>query len=90
MLFGVVGLGGFGLDHNRGVAALVILRLVRDRTNDVTGVESDGSSKCRQGCDEHRDDDFDDFDFGHSACDFEIRCKDNIKKGKWSSHSPLS
>ena len=38
--FGVVGLGGFGLNHNGGVAMLVELRLVSDRPHHITGGES--------------------------------------------------
>ena len=68
VLLRVVRFRGLGLDHDGGVTALIVLRLVSDGTNDVAGVESDGSSQSCQGCNEHRDDDFDDFGFVHSAC----------------------
>ena len=63
----VVRLGGFRLDHDRGVAALVEFGLVRDSANNVAGRESHGGSKGSECCDEHRDDDFEDFLFAHSS-----------------------
>ena len=59
---GVVGLGGLGLDHDGGVAALVVLGLVGDRPDDVTTVEADGSAKGCECGNKHRHDDADNFD----------------------------
>ena len=67
VLLGVVGLGGLGLDHNRGVAALVELRLVGDRPYYVTGVEADGCSQCRQCRDQDTDDDFQNLLLAHNC-----------------------
>ena len=71
ILLGVVGLGSLRLDHDRGVAALVELGLVGDRPYDVTGVEADGCSQCREGCDKHRNNDLDDLLFAHKCCGFD-------------------
>ena len=70
LLRSVVRLGGSRLDHDRGVAALVEFRLVRDSTNDVAGRESHGGSKGSECCDQYRDDDFDDFAFAHNRVPF--------------------
>ena len=47
VLFGIITLGRFRLDHDRGVAALIEFGLVRDGTNDIAGVEADGRSQRR-------------------------------------------
>ena len=70
LLRSVVRLGGFRLDHDRGVAALVEFRLVRDSTNDVAGRESHCGAKGSECCDQYRDDDFDDFAFAHNRVPF--------------------
>ena len=71
LLFGcVVGLGGFRLDHDRGVAALIKLRLVRDGPNNVTGRESHCGAKGSECCDEHRDNDFNDLLLFHGCVFF--------------------
>ena len=62
----VIRLGGFRLDHDRGVAALIKFRLVRDGTNDVAGRESHCGAKGGECCDEHRDDDFENLLAFHS------------------------
>ena len=56
----VVTLGGFRLDHDRCVAALIKFGLVRDGANNVAGREPEGCAQGSQCRDEHRDDDFDD------------------------------
>ena len=58
------------MDHDRGVAALVEFRLVRDSSNDVAGRESHCGSKGSECCDQYRDDDFDDFAFAHNRVPF--------------------
>ena len=71
LLFGgVIGLGDAGLDHDGGVAALVVLGLVGDGSDDVTGGESEGGTKGGEGGDEYRNDDFDDLGFGHNGLIF--------------------
>ncbi len=42
-----------GLDHDRGVASLIVLRLVGDRSYYVAGVEPDSCSLCRQCRNQH-------------------------------------
>ena len=71
ILLRVVGLGSFRLDHDRGVAALVELRLVGDRPYYVTGVETDGCSQCRQCRDQDTDDDFQNLLLAHKCCGFD-------------------
>ena len=53
------------MDHDGGIAALVVLGLVGDGSDDVTGGESEGGTKGGEGGDEYRNDDFDDLGFGH-------------------------
>ena len=65
-LRGIVGFGGSRLNHDAGVATLVVLTLVGDGADDVTGVEADGSAKGCECGDKHRDDDTDKFKFVHS------------------------
>ena len=67
LLSGVVGFGDAGLDHHARVAALVVLRLVGDGSDDITGGESEGGTECSEGGDEHRDDDFDDLLLFHGS-----------------------
>ena len=82
LLRSVVRLGGFRLDHDRGVAALIKFGLVRDGANNVAGRESHGGPKGSECCDEHRDDDFDDFLLVHKMAPFDFECKDNTKNGR--------
>ena len=49
------------LNHDAGVSALVVLTLVGDGADDVTGVEADGSAKGCECGDKHRHDDTDKF-----------------------------
>ena len=61
-LFGsVIGLCGLGLNHDRGVASLVKLRFVGDRSNHIATVHSHRGAECRECRNQHREDDFDDF-----------------------------
>ena len=63
---GVIGLGDACLNHDGGVAALVVLGFVGDGSDDVTGRESEGSAKGCECGNEYRNDDFDDLLLGHS------------------------
>ena len=45
-------------DSTSGIPTLIELRFVGDRPDDVAGVEAERRSECRECCDEHRDDDF--------------------------------
>ena len=65
--FGVVGLGGLGLNDNGGVAMLVKLRLVSDRPHHITGGESQSCCQRRQCGNESHDNGFDDFLLCHSC-----------------------
>ena len=67
MFLCVVRLRGLRLDRDRRVATLVKLRPVGDRTYHVAGAQSERRSQCRQGCDQHGDDDLDNLLLGHSA-----------------------
>ena len=64
---GVVGFGDAGLDHDGGVATLVVLGFVSDGTDYITGVESDGSTEGCEGGNKYRNDDFNEFDFVHKS-----------------------
>ena len=70
LLRSVVRLGGFRLDHDRGVAALVEFRPVGYGPYYVAGREPEGCAQGSQCRDEHRDDDFDDLFPCHNGCDF--------------------
>ena len=67
LLGSVVTLSRFGLDHHRGVSTLVVLGAVGDRTNDVTGVESDRGTEGGEGGDEDANNDFEDFLLAHNG-----------------------
>ena len=62
-------------DSTSGIPTLIVLRFVGDRPDDVAGVEADSRSECRECCDEHRDDDFQNLFPVHSCVGFQIRCK---------------
>ena len=68
MFFRVVGLGGLGLDHDRGVATLIELRLVGDRPNDVAGTQPKRRSQCRQCRNQDTNDDFQNLLLTHNCC----------------------
>ena len=55
------------MDHDGGVASLVVLGFVSDGTDYVAGVESDGSTEGSEGGNEYRNDDFNEFDFVHKS-----------------------
>ena len=63
----VVTFSYFRLNHHGCVAALVELGFVGDGSYHVAGRKSEGSSECRERCDEHRDDNFNDLLFGHNS-----------------------
>ena len=65
-LRGVVRLRRPRLDHDAGVATLVVLTLVGDCPDDVTTVQADGCAESRECCDQHRNDDLDNFQLVHS------------------------
>ena len=63
LVFGrVIALCRLRLDHDGGVASLVVLGLVCDCPDDVARVEADGSAKGGKCGNKHRHDDFDKFD----------------------------
>jgi len=64
---GVIGFGGFGLNHDGGIATLIVLRFVGDGSDDVTGRQSEGSSEGGECRDEYGDNDFDDLCFVHNV-----------------------
>ena len=66
----VVRFDGLGLDDDGGVAALPCLRTGRDGSGDVAGTQSQARRQCRQCRNQHGDDDFDDFCFGHNVTIF--------------------
>ena len=68
LLRGVVRLRRPSLNHDAGVATLVVLTLVGDGADDVTGVEADGSAKGCECGDKHRHDDTDKFNICFHSC----------------------
>ena len=58
------------LDKDAGVALLPVLGLGCYRPRDVAGSEAEGGAHCRQGGNEHGDDDSDDLFFRHSSPPF--------------------
>jgi len=63
----IVGLDRLGLDNDRRVGFLPVLTLGRHRPRHVTTRQSERGAQCRQCCDQHGDDDFDNLLPGHSA-----------------------
>ena len=67
---------------------MIELRFVGDRPDDVAGVEAEGCSECRECCDEHRDDDFQNLFSVHSWLVFKSGAKvqqKNEATKKWGS-----
>jgi len=63
---GIIRLDGFCLDDDVCVTPLVVLALVGDCPGNVTTRQSERCSECRECCDEHRDDDFDNLLLTHN------------------------
>ena len=72
MFVAAVGLRGLGHDRGGGVAALDIGGGGGDDSGGSAGLQSEGCAKGCEGCDEHRDHDFDDLLFGHSGLGFRL------------------
>ena len=64
---GVIGFSGFGLNHNGGIARLIVLRFVGDRSHDVAGTQSECRSEGGECRDEDGEDNFDDLLFAHNV-----------------------
>ena len=79
---GIVALRCFCLDHHRGVSALVVLRFVRNRPNDVTALQAECGTECSQGGDQHRDNDFDDLLFSHNGLGFSFDAAKVLQKNE--------
>ena len=65
--FGVVGLGGFGLNHYGGVAVLVELRLVSDGSHHIAGGQSQSRCQRRQCGNECHDNGFNNLFLVHNS-----------------------
>ena len=63
----IVRLRGLRLNHDACVAALIVLRPVGHRPYHVARTQSERRPQCRQGCDQHGDDDLDNLLLAHSA-----------------------
>ena len=62
----VVSLDRLGLDDDGCVTPLVVLALVRNRPRHVTTRQSERGAQCRQCCNQHGDDDFDNLLLTHN------------------------
>jgi len=67
MFVATVGFRGLGHDRGRGVAALDVTGGGGDDSGSCARLQSEGCAKGCEGCDEHRDHDFDDLLFGHNS-----------------------